>query len=155
MSDVQDLAGLPPEAFFHLAVERGGLDLEAVIGELSPEAASALRQIAAPVVPATRGVSRSLVDVEPIGAARGMDVTVKSVDQRVCPSCGQLQQGDDRFCRHCGYQLNRSAAAVTLDDLVTQGRLSAEQADEALSAILLQQSHYPAGARYSVFGGPG
>ena len=151
MSD--DLAMLPPETFFRLAVQRGGLDLDQVIQGLSPEAAAALRRIAAADLPLptpdavtrsapTRGITRS----EPGGLARP--------PQRTCPACGRASQPRDHFCRKCGQRLDEPSPPVTVDDLVAQGRLTPEQAQEAKAAILFQQQHYPAGTRYSIFGGP-
>ena len=39
----EELTNLPPDEFFRLAVARGGLDLDEVAQELSPEVADALR----------------------------------------------------------------------------------------------------------------
>jgi hypothetical protein len=151
MSD--DLARLPPETFLQLAVQRGGLDLDTVIQGLSPEAAAALRRIAASDLPLatpddvtrsapTRGIARS----EPGGSARPLQLT--------CLACGRASQPRDRFCRNCGQRLNEPSPPVTVDDLVAQGRLTHEQAQEAKAAILFHQQHYPAGTRSSIFGGP-
>lgn len=141
----KDLTTLPPEDFLRLAVNRGGLDLDAVAEGLSPEAADALRRIAAPIPPPPGSTVRS---------ASVRSIKSDPAPARLkCPACGRLNRPRDRFCRRCGQQLDTPAPPVTLDDLVVQGRLTPEQAQELQSFILFHQSHYTAGTRYSVFGG--
>ena len=73
--------------------------------------------------------------------------------ERVCPACGRLNQPGDNFCRTCGRPLAQpKLAPVTLDELVEQGRLTPEQADEARAKLAFLQSDYTAGTRYSIFG---
>lgn len=137
----EQLTDLPPEEFLQLAVARGGLDLDALAQGLGPEAARALFQIATsgPEEPVTRSISRSAPP-----APR---------PQATCSACGRINQLGDRFCRSCGRPLEPSRPGpVTLDDLVEQGLLTPEQADEARAKLTFLQSHYTAGTRYSVFG---
>jgi hypothetical protein len=135
----EELTNLPPEEFLQLAVARGGLGLDALAQGLSPEAARALFQIAAsgPEEPVTRGITRSAPT-----APRA---------QATCSACGRVNQPDDRFCRACGRPLAQPQP-TTLDDLVKQGHLTPEQADEARAKLAFLQSNYTAGTRYSVFG---
>ena len=144
----EDLTAQPPETFLRLAVELGGLDLEEVVQDLSPEAADALRRIAAPTPagPATRGeLGRSLASL--LKPKKG-----EPPPGPICPSCGHVNQSRDRFCRNCGRPLAKPAPAITLQGTVDEGRLSPEQAQEAEDRIALYLSHYTAGTRYSVFG---
>jgi hypothetical protein len=167
----EDLSTLPPETFFRIAVERGGLDLEEVLAGLSPEAADALRHIAAPATPSppssSRGATRSASALE-AGPPAIPDLQSESErslrgspdiprPQR-CSDCGHLSRPGDRFCRRCGHRLgeqqpDRTGSYVTLDDMVAQGRLTPEQAEEATSILVFHQHHYPAGTRYSIYGG--
>jgi hypothetical protein len=150
----QDLSRLPPETFLWLAVEGGGLDLDEITRELSPEAADALRRIAVSAQPPVGDIMRSaptrgITHPVPGHAARSLDSQAPSE----CPACGRINQPGDSFCRTCGRNLDRSTPLpVTLNDLVEQGRLTPEQAQEAKSAILFHQSNYTAGTRYSIFG---
>jgi hypothetical protein len=135
----EELTNLPPEQFLQLAVARGGLDLDALAQGLGPDAARALFQIATSgrEEPATRSITRS--------------VSPAPRSQATCTACGRVNQPGDRFCRTCGRPLE-PAKPITLDDLVRQGLLSQEQADEARAKLTFLQSHYTAGTRYSVFG---
>jgi hypothetical protein len=188
-----DLNTLPPETFLRLALERGGLDLEEAIRGLSPEAAAALRHIAAaspadaskeapaPVTrsaeapPVTRSAewpptTRSAApepDDEPMGGLtrgairratrsggmRGME-TRDARPRRHCPACGRPVPGGDRFCQRCGYDLTQAGPPITLDGMVAAEQLTATQADEVRQRLFDLQANYPAGTRYSVFGGP-
>lgn len=187
---MSDLTELLPEHFFRLAIERGGLDLEEVIHDLSPEAAAALRHIAAAPVPdstakgvpppqtrsaagpaldeaseepmseLTRGaVSRASRSAQrgasPSSPMRGGETTRDARPrQRTCPACGFSTPAGDRFCRRCGWDLGQPAPAITLDDMVAEEQITAGQADELRARLLDLQNNYPAGARYSIFGGP-
>lgn len=205
---MSDLTELLPEHFFRLAIERGGLDLEEVIRDLGPEAAAALRCIAATpapdsmakdalpprtrsadLPPATRSAepspqTRSAVAPEPdessdepmseltrwamsgsLPSAPGgapppsptREVETKRDARPVrhrCPACGRPALENDRFCRGCGWDLAQPAPAITLDEMVEEDQITAEQADELRQRLLDLQQNYPAGARYSVFGGP-
>lgn len=150
----EDLSTLPPEDFVRLAVERGGLDLDAVTRDLSPEAADALRLIAAPPpVSSSRDIARA---VPTRGASRSASSRApgpsRHAGQEHCPSCGGTLHRDTRYCTHCGHKLKQFAPALTLDDLVAQNRLTPEQARKLKETIAYHQSHYAAGTRYSVFG---
>jgi hypothetical protein len=164
---MSDLTALPPETFFRLAVERGGLDLEEAIRGLGPAAAAALRHIAAAPSPESsasdapppalrsadapeREVTRSLFHSAPIrdvGAAR-------DARRRHCPACGLAVLASHRFCRRCGRDLAEPAPAITLDEMVAAEQITVEQADELREKLLGWQQDYAAGTRYSVFGGP-
>ena len=163
-----NLTDLLPEEFLRLAVERGGIALEDVSKDLSPEAAEALRLIATSTPPplpretsrstssqkSAREIPRRTVSPdlpstpEPSQPARPL----RSPTLRHCSACGHANQPRDRFCRKCGRQLDQLAPAVTVNDLVVQGRLSPEQARELLETIAHHQSAYTAGTRYSIFG---
>ena len=154
----EDLAALAPDAFFRLAVERGGLDLDEVVQGLKPEIADTLRLIAGgvPEAPQRRGgsrpeESRGLRSPTPRRSTGRKNLSTA----RVCPACGHEDQRPTRFCVKCGWDLREFTPPVTLDGLVAEGRLTPEQAAEVETALLFHQSHYTAGTRYSVFGGPG
>lgn len=144
----EELTKLPPETFFRMATERGGLDLEDVIQDLSPQAADALRHIAASSPPPTTAPrSKDWPDATRSAAPP------PPRPERICSACGRLNQPRDNFCRTCGRPLDPpKPAPVTLDDLVKQGRLTAQQADEVRVKLDFLQSNYTAGTRYSVFG---
>lgn len=142
----EELTHLSPETFFRLALERGGLDLEDVGKDLSPEVAAALRYIAA----SPPSSPRSLRSMSKGGTTRSAD-PLPTRAERVCTACGRLNQPQDRFCRTCGRPLERPQPD-TLDELVEQGHLTPEQADEARAKLTFLQSNYTAGTRYSVFG---
>ncbi len=147
----EDLTTLPPEEFLRLAVERGGLDLDQVSERLSPQAAKALRFIAATpstLLPDDAMRSKATRDLIP-EPARGAHQPLPGPRCRVC---GRTNLPGDRFCRKCGRQLAQAAPALTLEDLVAQGGLTPEQAQELRETLLFHQSHYTAGTRYSVFG---
>ncbi len=162
----EDLTTLPPEDFFRLAVERGGLDLNEVAEGLSPEAAEALRLIAAPL---QGGAMRSAPTHDATCSALPSEMTRSTprhlpgppsqprlhpfAQFRQCLACGRANQPRDRFCRNCGRPLESVMPAVTLEDLVAQGRLAPEQAQELRETILSHQRYYTAGTRYGVFGG--
>jgi hypothetical protein len=153
----EDLTTLAPDAFFRLAVERGGLNLDEVVEGLKPEIADTLRRIASPVPeePRTRGGSRpgmagGLRAPTPRQSTGWKDLSTAGV----CPACGFLNQRPERYCGNCGRDLQESAPPVTLAGLVAEGRLTPEQAAEVETTLLSYQSHYTAGTRYSVFGGP-
>ncbi len=120
-----DLSTLAPEEFLRLAVARGGLDLDLVIQRLDPQVALALRQIALPMSPPDRSLTRS-APTRSVGLGHQAAQNVKPVEE--------------------------PAPTITLDDLVDQGRLTPEQAQQAQDTIFFHQSHYTAGTRYSVFG---
>lgn len=165
---MSDLTTLPPETFFRLAIERGGLDLEEVVRDLSPEAAAALRHIAgapaarsltsdaspprfrsaaAPEREVTRSVSRSIPMWE---------VTATDEEVRPRPSSprGLFRRLGDRLRRRSSRDLAQPAPAITLDEMVEAEQITPEQADELQEKLLDWQQNYAAGTRYSVFGGP-
>lgn len=174
-----DLTTLPPETFLRLALERGGLDLEEAIRGLSPEAATALRHIAAapthdeakeapPPVTRSAGPGQAEPGSEPTtdlarwavrqpppsGEMRGMEATRDARPRRHCPACGLPAPGGERFCRRCGRDLTQPAPPITLDGMVQAEQLTAAQAEEVRQRLFDLQANYPAGARYSIFGGP-
>jgi hypothetical protein len=65
--------------------------------------------------------------------------------------CDYLRKLGDRFSRR-GQPSGSPAAGLTLDDLVEEGQLTPVQAQELRETLVLHQSNYPAGTRYSVFG---
>jgi hypothetical protein len=145
----EDLSNLPPEEFFQLAVERGGLDLEEVIQGLSREAGAALLSITA-YSPDSELRSFDLIRS---GPTRGVSSLTPLRKKPVCGACGRVNRRRDNFCRSCGRRLDEVVPPPkTLDALVSQGRLTTEQADEVKEKLLFLQSHYTAGTRYSVFG---
>jgi hypothetical protein len=151
----EDLTALALEDFFRLAVERGGLDLDEVTAKLKPEIADTLRQIAgfSFAEPQTRGehgleVTRGGASSSPVGSMGTKGIPAPGL----CSVCGRLNQRSDRFCRSCGRKLNRPVRPLTVRDLVAEGRLSPEQAEEVESTLLFYQSNYTAGTRYSVYG---
>jgi hypothetical protein len=164
---MSDLTALPPETFFRLAIERGGLDLEEAVRGLGPEAAAALRHIAtapasrsptsdapSPASPSVRApeaeVIRSLFH-----SGSGQEVRGKREPRRRhCPACGSPAPAGDRFCRRCGRDLAQPFPAITLDDLVQAEKITVEQAGELREKLQDWQQNYTAGTRYSVFGGP-
>jgi hypothetical protein len=182
-----DLTTLPPETFLRLALERGGLDLEEAIRGLSPEAAAALRHIAAAPAPdgpkeapppRTRSaepppVTRSAAPQpdepgdEPMaeltrwaighstrsGGMRGQE-TRDARPRRHCPACGLPAPSGDRFCRRCGHDLTQAGPPITVDGMVAAQQLTAAQAAEVRRRLFDLQQNYPAGTRYSIFGGP-
>jgi predicted Fe-S protein YdhL (DUF1289 family) len=157
----EDLATMPPESFLRLAVQRGGLDLEELAAGLSPDAAEALRRIAgsanlAPPAEATRDLALPTAAKEmPRSAPPRRSAGARpAARERKCPACGRSNHLQDRFCRGCGRELDEPAPFVTLNDMVAQGQLTPEQAEEVVSTLLFHQSHYLAGTRYSIFGGP-
>jgi hypothetical protein len=163
-----NLTDLLPEEFLRLAVERGGIALKDVSKDLSPEAAEALRLIAtSPPHPLPSETSRSMgsqkmaQDIPP--RTDSLDHTrtrepsqpagpLRTPNSRHCSACGHANQPRDRFCRKCGRPLEPLTPAVTVNDLVIQGKLSPEQAGALLDTIAHHQSSYTAGTRYSVFG---
>jgi hypothetical protein len=156
-----DLTQLPPETFFRLAIERGGLDLDEVTGDLSPDAADALRLIAqgAPGLLSgepmrdTEKAAPTRAPMRSLGMGRDPESEPKPRARR-CPACDYVPRPGDRYCRQCGQRLDEPPAAVSLADLVAEGRLTTEQANEVERTIVDFQRNYPAGTRYSVFGGP-
>jgi len=158
----EDLTELDPEVFFRLAIRRGGLDLDEAVEDLSPEVAKALRLIAAamtgpPPPEPVRGMEQPAATRGPVRLAwQGTESEPAPKPHELrCPACGRFApHPGDRFCRQCGHRLREAATTVTLGDLVAEGRLTAEQADKAKRTILDFQKNYPAGTRYSVFGGP-
>jgi hypothetical protein len=150
----QDLRTLPPETFLRLAVERGGLDLDEIALELSPEAADALKRIALSAQPPVGDLVRSVPTRSMTRSAPEQTLgSLEDLSPGECPACGRINQPGDSFCRACGRKLDQPASPpVTLNGLIEQGRLTPEQAQEASSAILFFQSHYTAGTRYSIFG---
>jgi len=86
------------------------------------------------------------------GGMRGME-TRDARPRRHCPACGQPVPGGDRFCRRCGYDLSQAGPPITVDGMVTAQQLTAAQADEVRRRLFDLQANYPAGTRYSVFGG--
>ncbi len=153
----EDLTALAPEAFFRLAVERGGLDLDEVIEGLKPEIADTLRLIAGSshaglYAPGERDleVTRGRAGSSPTRSAGTKAISTPGA----CPACGRLNKHSDRYCRSCGRELSEAARPFTVEDLVADGRLSPEQAEEVENTLQFYQSNYTAGTRYSVFGGP-
>ncbi len=166
---MSDLTTLPPETFFRLAVERGGLDLEEAVRGLSPEAAAALRHIAA--APAAKSLTsdlsspefRSADAAEPevtrsVSRAIPMwELTATEEETRPRPSaiCRFFHRIGDRLPRRSSSDdLAPPAPAITLDDMVDAGQITPERADELRDILLDWRQNYPAGSRYSVFGGP-
>jgi hypothetical protein len=159
----EDISNLDPETFLRLALERGGLDLDTVLEGLTPEVAETLRLITTAAKPSPTpqqarsakqpAVTRSALEVteREWGGERGVALGRQAPR---CPSCGRTAREGDRFCRQCGHRLDEPEAALTLDDLVAEGRLTTEQAEKIRRTILDYQRNYPAGTRYSVFGGP-
>ena len=153
----EDLATLAPDAFFRLAVERGGLDLDEVVEGLKPEIAETLRLIASPVPekPQSRGGSSLEVSRGVHGPTARRSTDRKDLSTaRVCPACGLDNQRSARYCGNCGRVMEESTPPITLEGLVAEGRLTPEQAVEVETTLLFHRSHYAAGTRYSVFGGP-
>ncbi len=166
---MSDLTTLPPETFFRLAVERGGLDLEEAVRGLSPEAAAALRHIAA--APAAKSLTsdlpppklRSAGATEP-EATRSVsrsipmwELTATEEETRPRPStiCRFFHRIGDRLRRRSSSDdLAPPAPAITLDEMVEAEQITPAQADELRDQLLDWQQNYPAGTRYSVFGGP-
>ena len=130
----EDLTALPPEDFLRLAVARGGLDLDEIGKELAPEVVETLRLIAAPAPP-PRGALRS-------GAVRSFEPDAQPAHSTY--SAGSHPRRPDDRPRD---------TALTLDDLVAQGQLTPAHVQKVRDTILSLQSDYPAGARYSMFGG--
>lgn len=166
---MSDLTTLPPETFFRLAVERGGLDLEEAVHGLSPEAAAALRHIAA--APATKSLTSELSPPEWRSAdAKEWEVTrsasrsipmweLTAVEEETPPRSSAICRffhriGDRLRPRSSSDDLLPPAPAITLDDMVDAEQITPEQADELRDLLLDWRQNYPAGTRYSVFGGP-
>lgn len=191
-----DLTTLPPETFLRLALERGGLDLEEAIRGLSPEAAAALRHIAAAPAPdgskgAPPPVTRS-AEPPPVTRSGELPPTTRSAGpgpdepddepmaeltrgalgrstrsggmrspetrdarpRRHCPACGLPAPSGDRFCHRCGHDLTQAGPPITVDGMVAAQQLTTAQADEVRQRLFDLQQNYPAGTRYSIFGGP-
>ena len=149
---------MAPEEFFRLAVERGGLDLVEVSVKLKPEVADTLRLIAA----SSFAESQTRGEIGP-GVTRGEagSLPVRSIGTKgipapgKCSACGRLSQRSERFCRNCRRELTEPELPLTIGDLVAEGRLSPEQAEEVESMLIFYQSSYMAGTRYSVYGDRG
>jgi hypothetical protein len=146
----EDLTRLPPEEFLRLAVSRGGLELGEVSESLSPRAARALAWIAQSE-DLTTASSRSRA-VRKGSSSPGPEV-YRTIEPSpiTCPSCGRAARTGNRYCTGCGRELQGDTTPITMEDLVQDGHLTPQEADEALAAILLHQSEYTAGTRYSIF----
>lgn len=87
------------------------------------------------------------------GETRGMEATRDARPRRHCPACGLPAPAGERFCLRCGWDLTQPAPPITLDEMVQAEQLTAAQADEVRQRLFDLQANYPAGARYSIFGG--